>query len=126
MKVQLIKVSKEFKGLMGNLWLGLEGTVTEEEDKIKAYIEGNELLEKSWMAMNPQIGWNEVPQPPIQKITFTEDKPIPIDEKIEGMKQLLSLCKTKQLLERQRGQVERLGNDEVTKLFEEKLKRFDG
>lgn len=46
------------------------------------------------------------------------------DEKVEGMKQLLQLCTTKQLLERQRGQVERLNNPEVNELFQSKLKSF--
>jgi hypothetical protein len=60
-RIETIKVSKEFKGIMGGLWLGMEAevVVSSDEDVINEFKKRNELLEKAYMALNPQINWNE-------------------------------------------------------------------
>lgn len=69
MKIEIIKVSKEFKSSYGGVWLGMEASVSEDEDKLKAYATGNELLEQAWSAINPHITWNQPVQTVINKET---------------------------------------------------------
>lgn len=78
------------------------------------------LVNDAFEKMNPQIKWDEKKEDSFAIVDF----PISKGEKVQGMKELLNLCTTKQLLERQRGQVERLGNEEVTNLFNEKMQPF--
>lgn len=56
---ELIKISKEFRGITGSLWLGKEVTIPEGADDIEEFIKQSERLDKAWMAMNPQYKFNE-------------------------------------------------------------------
>lgn len=113
-------------GVYANVRLRAEAIVGEEDSLVECYKQLGKMVDDAFEAMNPQINWNESSQKEnhIVNVNDMVSEPISKDEKLEGMKQLLSLCNTKQLLERQRGQVERLANKEVSELFESKLKSF--
>lgn len=117
---ELIKISKEFKGAMGGVWLGKEIEIPDGADDVAEFIKQNEILERAWMAMNPQINWSES-----SRKENSDTTPIPINEKIEGMKSIIKLGHTKTFLEKQKAKVEELNDPSLTEAYNNKLKSFE-
>lgn len=125
---ELIKISKEFKGAMGGVWLGKEVEIPDGADDIAEFIKQNERLERAWMAMNPQINWDATWNNKTGTLTLKDppqDIVVTTNEKAEGMKLIIQMSPNKNILERQRKEVERLNIPELTKLFEEKLQSLN-
>jgi len=136
MKIETIKVSKEFKSITGGLWLGMEASVGEEENKLEAFKEGMDFLDKAFMANNPQINWNEQKpfdgyasgspdwSPPLTGSQTVTQPTEPID-RIEAFIELLnSKYQTKKTLENLKIQVDEINDERLTSAYLERLKTF--
>ncbi len=85
----------------------------------KAFAYAKQVVNDAFVKMNPQITWDEKPTQPIENETI---ELTPED----GLIEIIDQCRTIQLLERQRKQVERMGSPRVTERFENKLKNLKG
>lgn len=128
MKIDRIRVGKSVEAL--GLWhkLDIEGVIGETENPETAHAELKAMLDKLLPTIDRNTfgydGWTAPPQKAIVTSASTEEK-IPYDSQVEGMLELIKMCNTRPLLERQRFQVERLNSMKVNEAFNNKLKSFE-
>jgi hypothetical protein len=148
MKVKTITYKKIFPTGLSQFYnehIGVEVEVNEGEDVEELFKEAREVVHKMARESKAEMdkvaaAWDRHEEPILSTKSYIpkdftledsvvssaiKEEPIPVDEKVKGMKELLNLCTTKTLLERQRGQVERLNNPEVTEIFNNRLKSFE-
>lgn len=133
MRVSKVNYQKIFPTGMAylNHKIGVEIEVAEGEQSEDAFLFAKFLVEKWNMDSNPSYAMTMEYMKPSENVLMESEwsgkayNKVTKDEKAEGMKEIIRIANTKQLLERQRGQVERLNNPEVTELFNNKLKTFE-
>ena len=109
MKVKSLSAGKSIEVMGGWYKCSVEVELGENENPHEAFREAKSLVDK-WL---PGVN---------QDIVREEEKPEATPE--EALIQIIDLCHTVSLLERQRGQVERMKSQKVTERFESKLKQL--
>lgn len=61
MKKDRIKISKEFHGIGGSMWVGMEAQIDETDDVKQCIIELNNDVEAGYHALNPTITYGRQP-----------------------------------------------------------------
>lgn len=116
---ELIKISKEFKGAMGGVWLGKEVEIPDGADDIAEYIKQNERLEKAWMAMNPHINWL-----PDSTTNGSSQKVNSKDEKIQSFIATINMCTSLKFLRNFEQRVLSENNDDLSYAYSQKEKEL--
>lgn len=118
---ELIKISKEFKGAMGGVWLGKEVEIPDGADDIAEYIKQNERLEKAWMAMNPQINW----LPTTESSYNGKSETLPSKESaIESHIKTINECQTLNNLNMFKRLVENTNDTKLLKAFNDQYEKL--
>ena len=141
MKVTKVNYQKIFPTGMAylNHKIGVEVDVEEGDDYDECFRGAKALVEQWNLESNPSYSLTmEYMKPQADfspdyvhsksttlQTQFSEQPTPTIDEKAEGMKEIIRIANTKVLLERQRGQIERMNNPELTEMFNDKLKTFE-
>ena len=125
MQITKISVGKSVEALGHWHKANIEASLDEGEDKDKVYFELRRIIDR-WLPS--ENDGSKIYINPEYAHLLSENQngfPITADQKISGMQELINLCSSKVLLERQRKQVERLKNPELTQLFNDKLNSFE-
>lgn len=123
MNIRTIKISKEFVGINGRTWLGLEGEMFDGDDALESFIKANKLLDNTWAALNPTpYGWygGDASYGGVSNEDVGGGGISQTDE-VSGMKEVIKLIKSKKTLERQREAVYRLKDKDLILFFEKRL-----
>lgn len=81
MKKDRIKISKEFHGIGGSMWVGMEAQIDETDDVKQCIIELNNDVEAGYHALNPTVTYGRQP---------SMEGPPAIDPEFEELKRRLA------------------------------------
>ena len=102
-------------GVYANQRYRAEATLEDGDDEIACYKRLQDIVEKTFIALNPQIQWsNPMFHSP------TQEEPTP--DRIQAFIDTINYCTNKTMVERFRKQVERENNERLTEAFNLKLK----
>lgn len=114
-------------GSFANRRLGLEGTLSPGEDPLQAWEEMQKMAHEYQQTHAP-ADLDEMRGTHVRDIHDMQDtamkQPTTNEDKIEGWKQVISMCTSIKALERFKMQVDREKNEELTQAYNDKLKQL--
>jgi hypothetical protein len=124
MKLDRITFMQTFPtGVYQNQKLSIEATLGDGENPIEAFREARKIVENAFVAMNPQIVFDENTQHNETEAPAMVEKSNK-DERVQSFIATINMCTSKKFLENFKTRVDEEKNQELTEAYSRKLKEF--